>query len=269
MGIPSILTRILEAKAEEIEAGKAWMTHAELIAKAADLPPARGFQRALRDQSQSAPAVIAEIKKASPSAGVIRENFDVADIARSYVKGGATCLSVLTDEPFFQGHRGFLEVAREACSLPCLRKDFIIDRWQIEESRCLGADCILLIVAALTPGQLQDLYGAGRELGMDVLVEVHDEQELTTALALDEPLIGVNNRNLHTFETDIGTSIRLRQALPAEHLLVAESGIRTPEDVARLRSAGIDLFLVGEAFMRAEKPGKALCQLFFGSCEKR
>ena len=205
--------------------------------------------------------------KASPSAGVIRESFDVADIARSYQKGNATCLSVLTDEEYFQGHRSYLDVARQACELPVLRKDFIIDPWQIEESRCLGADCILLIVAALEPAPLQDLHAAAKEAGMDVLVEVHDEAELEVAQELDEPLIGVNNRNLHTFETDIGTSIRLKQLLAEGQTLVTESGIRAAEDVQRLQNAGINAFLVGEAFMRAEKPGKALCQLFYGSCD--
>jgi len=262
--VPSVLRRILDTKQEEIERGKAFVSHAELRDQARDLPPTRGFAAALERAAANGPAVIAEVKKASPSAGVIREDFRPAEIAGQYERGGATCLSVLTDEPWFQGHRDNLAQARDAVSLPALRKDFMIDPWQIEESRCLGADCILLIVAALEPSRMEDLHGRAREAGLDVLVEVHDEAELERALALGEDaLLGVNNRNLHTFETDLGTSLRLKAMLPPERLLVTESGIGTRDDVARLRSAGIHAFLVGEAFMRVADPGAALRRLFF------
>ena len=207
--------------------------------------------------------MIAEVKKASPSAGVIRPDFQPAAIAESYEAGGAACLSVLTDERYFQGHRDYLAEARDACALPVLRKDFIVDSWQVLESRALGADCILLIVAALDDGPLRDLHGHARELGLDVLVEVHDEAELGRALAIDAQLVGVNNRDLHRFATDLGTSERLRPLVPAERTLVAESGIHTRADVARLQRAGINAFLVGEAFMRAKDPGAALRELFF------
>lgn len=267
MGLPSVLQRILETKRQEIVRGKDWVSHADLRAKAGDLPPPRGFVAAMETATQSGPAIIAEVKKASPSAGVIREDFHPAQIAASYERGGATCLSVLTDEPYFQGHRDYLAEARDACALPALRKDFIIDPWQIEESRCLGADCILLIVAALEQGLMEDLHGRARDVGLDVLVEVHDEAELERALALgqgaDAPLLGVNNRDLHRFETRLDTSLRLKALLPADRLVVAESGIRTVEDVARLRAGGIHAFLVGEAFMREPDPGAALERLFF------
>lgn len=265
--IPSVLARILDTKAEEIARGKAFVSHDELCAKAADLPPARGFVAALECAVENGPGIIAEVKKASPSAGVIRPDFRPADIASSYERGGATCLSVLTDEEYFQGHRGYLAEARDACSLPALRKDFIVDPWQIEESRCLGADCILLIVAALSQGQLEDLHGRAVDAGMDVLTEVHDEVELERALRLDATLLGVNNRNLHTFETSLDTSVRLKALLPPERLLVTESGIKTIDDVARMRSEGIHAFLVGEAFMREADPGEALHRLFFAGAE--
>jgi indole-3-glycerol phosphate synthase len=217
----------------------------------------------LQQRVQQGNAVIAEVKKASPSAGVIRSDFRPAEIAASYATGGAACLSVLTDETYFQGHRDYLAEARAACLLPALRKDFIIDPWQVAESRCLGADCILLIVAALVPSQLEDLYGEAVEFGLDVLVEVHDEAELEVALELDDHcLLGVNNRNLHDFTTDLGTSERLKRMLPAERLLVTESGIRERADVERMRAAGIHAFLVGEAFMREDDPGLALKALF-------
>ena len=263
MSVPTVLEEILAAKAAEIERGKRWISHDGLEQKAADLDTCRGFRSKLEAAATAGPAVIAEVKKASPSAGVIREDFDPAAIARSYEAGGATCLSVLTDEPYFQGHRDYLQHARDACSLPLLRKDFIIDPWQVVESRCLGADCILLIVSALSSAQLEELNAAAAAYGLDVLVEVHDEAELARALRLDDALIGVNNRNLHTFETDLATSERLRQRLPADRLMVTESGIRTHEDVARMRTTGINAFLVGEAFMRADEPGEALRALFF------
>ncbi len=261
--IPSVLVRILDTKREEIERGKAFVSHAELRDKARDLAPTRGFVAALERAVAEGPGIIAEVKKASPSAGVIRADFRPADIAASYERGGATCLSVLTDEEYFQGHRDYLDQARGACALPALRKDFIIDPWQIDESRCLGADCILLIVAALEQGQMEDLYGRARELGMDVLTEVHDEGDLERALALDGTLLGVNNRNLHTFETSLDTSLRLKALLPPDRLLVTESGIKTVEDVARMRASDIHAFLVGEAFMREADPGAALQRLFF------
>ena len=253
--VPSIL--------REIEAGKARLSAGALAAKCVDLPPPRGFARQLTARARFGPAVIAEVKKASPSAGVIRPDFQPAAIAESYEAGGAACLSVLTDERYFQGHRDYLAEARDACALPVLRKDFIVDSWQVLESRALGADCILLIVAALDDGPLRDLHGQARELGLDVLVEVHDEAELGRALAIDAQLVGVNNRDLHRFATDLGTSERLRPLVPAERTLVAESGIHTRADVARLQRAGISAFLVGEAFMRAKDPGAALRELFF------
>lgn len=263
MSIPSVLQKILATKREEIEAGKRWVSASELRDRSRDEPPVRGFARRLQQQAEQGNAIIAEVKKASPSAGVIRADFRPAEIAASYESGGASCLSVLTDEPYFQGHRDYLAEARSACSLPALRKDFIIDPWQVLESRCLQADCILLIVAALTPAQLQDLHGAARELDLDVLVEVHDEAEMEVALELgDDCLLGVNNRNLHDFTTDLGTSERLKAMLPSDRLLITESGIKRRADVERMHAAGIHAFLVGEAFMREPDPGTALKELF-------
>ncbi|MEE4302291.1 MAG: indole-3-glycerol phosphate synthase TrpC, partial [Pseudomonadales bacterium] len=203
-----------------------------------------------------------EVKKASPSKGVIRADFDPPAIARSYAAGGAACLSVLTDEQYFQGTDAFLVAAREACELPVLRKDFMIDPWQIWESRALGADCVLLIVAALDDARLAELSETAEAAGLDVLVEVHDEAELERALALPTSLVGINNRDLRTFETSLDVSLALHAHMPSGRLTIAESGIHTPADVARLRGAGIDAFLVGEAFMRAEEPGSALADLF-------
>jgi len=263
MAVPSILQRILERKSEEIIAGKTISSTAELRASAQQCPATRGFERGLRQALQQGPAVIAEIKKASPSAGVIREDFQPEQIARSYESGGAACLSVLTDKDYFQGDNQYLQQARNACALPVLRKDFMIDPWQILESRVLGADCILLIVAALEQGILQDLLGLTRDLGMDALVEVHDEAEMERALLLDHDLIGVNNRNLNTFETSLKTSERLKRMLSGDQLLVTESGIRTADDVKRMQSCGINSFLVGEAFMREADPGMALQRMFF------
>ena len=209
------------------------------------------------------PAVIAEIKKASPSAGVIREDFQPGAIARSYESAGAACLSVLTDRDFFQGDASYLREARDACRLPVLRKDFMMDPWQIPESRVMGADCILLIAAALEQSLMQELLGLAKESGMDVLIEVHDEAEMERALQLDHDLIGVNNRNLNTFETSLATSERLKKMLSDDQMLVTESGIRTTADVKRMQSSGINSFLVGEAFMREEDPGYALKRMFF------
>jgi len=262
-GLPSILEEILAAKAGEVAARAARRDLATVAAMAADQPPARGFADRIRLQASSGPAVIAEVKKASPSAGVIRENFDPAAIAASYARGGAACLSVLTDERWFQGSDAYLAQARAACFLPVLRKDFVVDPWQVHESRLLGADCILLIVAALAPDRLQELDGLAREIGLDVLVEVHDEAELEIALGTGAGLVGVNNRDLHRFTTDLATSERLRPLIPEDRTMVTESGIHSPADVARLRRCGIDAFLVGEAFMRAPDPGAELRRLFF------
>lgn len=261
-----ILDRILARKVEEIAERSAKLNLSELMARVADLPDTRGFAAAIESKIEAGqPAVIAEIKKASPSKGVIREAFDPADIARSYELGGAACLSVLTDADFFQGHEDYLRQARSACSLPVLRKDFTIDPYQVYEARAMGADCILLIVAALDDANLLDLSLLAAELDLDVLVEVHDEEELERALDVPAPLIGVNNRNLRTFEVSLETSVNLRARAPQDRLLVSESGIATPADVARLRGVGIDAFLVGETFMRATDPGAALKQLFFSA----
>lgn len=236
---------------------------AELSSRAKDCPAPRGFEKGLRLALARGPAVIAEIKKASPSAGIIREDFQPDLIARSYESGGAACLSVLTDRDFFQGDSQYLQQARNASALPVLRKDFMIDPWQILESRVMGADCILLIVAALEQLRLEELLGLAVETGMDALIEVHDEAEMERALALDHQLIGVNNRNLNTFETSLATSERLKTMLPGDQLLVTESGIRDAEDVKRMQSSGINAFLVGEAFMREADPGLALQRMFF------
>ena len=259
-----ILQRILARKVEEIAERSASLPLPELSSRIGDLPPTRGFAAAIEDKlAADLPAVIAEVKKASPSKGVIRANFDPAAIARSYASGGAACLSVLTDRDFFQGSEDYLRQAHEACALPVLRKDFVIDPYQVYEARAIGADCILLIVAALDDAALLELSLLAAELDMDVLCEVHDGDELERALALPVPLIGVNNRNLRTFETSLDTSLALEPRMAGDdRVLVAESGIHTREDVARLRAAGIHAFLVGEAFMRAEDPGQALDRLF-------
>lgn len=258
-----ILHRILERKVEEVAERQDQVPLAELTARIAELPATRGFAAAIEAKIESGlPAVIAEVKKASPSKGVIRADFDAAAIARSYAAAGATCLSVLTDRDFFQGSEACLQQARAACSLPLLRKDFIVDPYQVHEARAIGADCILLIVAALDDDVLLQLATLAGELGLDVLCEVHDADELERALALPVQLIGVNNRNLRNFETSLDTSLELQQLMEYDRTLVAESGIRTPEDVARLRASGINAFLVGEAFMRTEDPGSELRRLF-------
>lgn len=263
MGVPSILQRILERKAEEVTAGGKLVSQAQLESRIQACPPPRGFVKGLRRALDSGPAVIAEIKKASPSAGIIRADFDAGSIAHSYATAGAACLSVLTDRDYFQGDERYLHEARERCKLPVLRKDFIIDPWQVAESRVMGADCILLIVAALEQGLLADLLAQARETGMDVLVEVHDEAEMERALVLGHDFIGVNNRNLNTFETSLATTERLKKMLDGEQLLVTESGIRTRADVTRMQAGGINTFLVGEAFMREADPGQALSRMFF------
>jgi indole-3-glycerol phosphate synthase len=258
-----ILQRILARKAEELAERSTKLPLKELSARVADMPDTRGFAAAIEAKiATGEAAVIAEVKKASPSKGVIRQEFDPAAIARSYEAGGAACLSVLTDKDFFQGCEDFLQQARAACSLPVLRKDFVIDPYQVYEARVIGADCILLIVAALNDAALLELSLLAAELDLDVLCEVHDAEELERALALPVPLIGVNNRNLRTFHTSLDTSLELQQLMEYDRILVSESGIHTADDVATLRDAGINAFLVGEAFMRAADPGAELKRLF-------
>ncbi|HEY0229656.1 MAG TPA: indole-3-glycerol phosphate synthase TrpC [Dokdonella sp.] len=258
-----ILQRILARKVEEIRMRSEQTSLVELSARVDDLPPTRGFAAALEAKIEAGlPAVIAEVKKASPSKGLIRADFDPAAIARSYAAAGAACLSVLTDADFFQGSEAYLQQARAACDLPVLRKDFTIDPYQVYEARAIGADCILLIVAALGDASLLELALLAAELDLDVLVEVHDEAELERALDIPALLIGVNNRNLRTFETSLDTTLRLQGRVGEGRLLVTESGIHTPDDVARMRAAGVEAFLVGEAFMRAVDPGAELARLF-------
>jgi indole-3-glycerol phosphate synthase len=258
-----ILQRILARKAEEVAERAARLPLRELSARCADLPDTRGFADAIeRSIAAGRPAVIAEVKKASPSKGVIRPDFDPAAIAASYARGGASCLSVLTDVDFFQGSDAYLQQARAACTLPALRKDFLVDAWQVYESRLLGADCVLLIVAALGDAALAELSHLALSLGMDVLVEVHDLDELERALPIAAPLLGINNRSLRSFEVSLDTTLDLRAMVPGDRRLVTESGIHTPADVARMRAAGVEAFLVGEAFMRAQDPGAELARLF-------
>ena len=258
-----ILQTILARKAVEIRERCASVPLAELSARCAGMAPTRGFTQALQAKiAAGQAAVIAEIKKASPSKGVIRADFHPAELALSYAAGGAACLSVLTDVDFFQGADTYLQQARAACSLPVLRKDFIIDEYQVYEARVLGADCILLIVAALDDAALAGLSNLALGLGMDVLVEVHDIDELERALQVPVPLVGINNRNLRTFEVTLETTLALRQAVPADRLLVTESGIVTPADVQLMRGQGVHAFLVGETFMRAPDPGVELARLF-------
>ena len=259
-----ILEKILVRKRQEVAERRALMTLADVAARAAEGPPLRGFAAAIeRRIAAGNPAVIAEVKKASPSRGVIREDFQPADIARSYEHGGAACLSVLTDRDFFQGADEYLVAARASCALPVLRKDFIIDPYQVYEARVLGADCVLLIVAALDDGQLAELAGLSLDLGMDVLLEVHDRDELERAIQVPAPLLGINNRSLRSFEVSLDTTLSLRDVVPGDRRLVTESGIHTRADVERMRAAGVDAFLVGEAFMREPEPGEALKTLFF------
>ena len=258
-----ILDRIVAVKREEIAAAKALRSEASLRAEAEARRDARGFAAALRRRVQAGgAAVIAEVKKASPSKGVLREHFVLAEIAASYERGGAACLSVLTDERFFQGSADYLAQARAACALPVLRKDFMVDPYQVFEARAMGADCILLIAACLDDGLMADLEAQALGLGMDVLVEVHDGAELDRALRLKAPLVGINNRNLRTFEVSLDTTLSLLPRVPTDRLLVTESGILARVDVQRMRSAGVHAFLVGEAFMRAADPGAALAELF-------
>ncbi|MHB1531864.1 indole-3-glycerol phosphate synthase TrpC [Acidithiobacillus sp.] len=260
-----ILQEILAQKVAEVAQRKRRVDLAALRDTVALTVPPRDFVGAIRAQmAQGHPAVIAEIKKASPSAGVIREDFNPVTIARDYAAHGAACLSVLTDEAYFQGSDQYLTAAREACALPVLRKDFIIDPYQVWEARAIGADAILLIVAALSDMQLQELEAQALALDLAVLVEVHDAAELGRALRLQTPLMGINNRDLRSFVTRIDTTLALLPYLPADRIAVTESGIRSSEDVARLRAAGVGAFLVGEAFMRSPQPGPALAALFPG-----
>ena len=258
-----ILNKILARKREEITQRQSAVPFNELQQRVSQADAARGFVDALRNKiAQQQPAVIAEIKKASPSKGVIRPDFNPPEIARSYQLGGAACLSVLTDVDFFQGSDLYLQQARAACSLPVIRKDFIIDSYQVAEARVLQADCILLIVAALEQAQLIDLYQYARELALDVLVEVHDEAEMERALQLDLPMVGINNRNLRTFETTLQTTIDMLAMVPEGCFVVTESGIHSKQDVALMRSHQVNAFLVGEAFMRAQDPGSELAKIF-------
>ena len=257
-----ILQKIVAVKREEVAAARRQRDAASLRRDAESLGGVRDFAGALRGRvAAGGAAVIAEIKKASPSKGVLRADFRPAEIAASYAAGGATCLSVLTDEPFFQGSAAYLQQARAACALPVIRKDFIIDAYQVDEARAMGADAILLIVACLDDGQMAELEAQALALGLSVLVEVHDGHELERALRLKTPLVGINNRNLRTFEVSLDTTIGLLREVPADRLLVTESGILVPADVARMRAAGVHAFLVGEAFMRADDPGAALAAL--------
>lgn len=260
----TILRKILDRKHEEVAARRQQISLATLEQRIAGQTPVRGFARAMQQQvANAAPAVIAEIKKASPSKGVIRADFHPAQIAASYQSGGASCLSVLTDVDFFQGADSYLQEARAACELPVLRKDFTVDPYQVIEARAIGADAVLLIVAALDDSQLQELAHTATQLGLDVLVEVHDRAELDRALELATPLIGINNRDLHTFETRLETTLELLPYIPADHVVVTESGIHTAEDVALMRNHQVYGFLVGEAFMRAPEPGDRLREMFF------
>jgi len=262
-----ILARILATKAGEIAAAKRARPSSDVESAARSMPPPRDFEGALRRKIASGKsAVIAEIKKASPSKGVLRADFIPADIAQSYAEGdgqvSAACLSVLTDRQFFQGGVDYLKQARASCELPVLRKDFIVDPYQVYESRAMGADAILLIAACLDDAQMRDYEAIAAGLGMAVLVEAHDGAELERALKLRTPLIGINNRNLRSFEVSVQTTLDLRAQVPADRLLVTESGIATRDEVARLRAAGVHAFLVGETFMRADEPGEALAELF-------
>jgi len=262
-GTSNILDKILETKREEIRLTSGFRSLAELERESDWAPPVRDFEAAIRAKiAAGGPAVIAEIKKASPSKGVIREHFDPIEIAQSYEQHGAACLSILTDRDYFMGAAEYLVAARSATRLPVLRKDFIIDPYQIFEARCMGADCILLIVAALSQTQLEELERVAVQLGMSVLVEAHSEEEFGRATRLHTPLIGINNRDLRTFETSLHTTLDLISRLPQDRILITESGIHTREDVILMRDRGVSAFLVGEAFMRQEDPGLALTSLF-------
>lgn len=260
---PTILKDIVARKWEEIEQRQKALKLADCKARAFDLPDTRGFVNSIEAKlSANLPAIIAEIKKASPSKGVIRENFIPAEIAESYEKAGAACLSVLTDHDFFQGHEDYLQQARTASSLPIIRKDFMVAPYQIYESRVVNADCVLLIAACLSQDQMQELAGIAHEINLDVLVEVHNEEELHQALTLDTRLLGINNRDLHSFEVSLENTFKLLDQIPDSKIVVTESGIHTPEDVAAMQAKNVNSFLVGEAFMRAKNPGDELKRLF-------
>lgn len=264
MNTPTILKKIVARKHEEISERLAKVSLSHLQVLAADQGACRGFVQAMANKLDSGlSAVIAEAKKASPSKGVIREHFEPAAIAASYEKGGAACLSVLTDADFFQGHEDYLKRARAACSLPVIRKDFIVDPYQVVEARAIGADCILLIAACLDDVRLAELNTAALELGMDVLIEVHNREELDRILPVGNTLVGINNRNLNTFETSLNTTFDMLDHIPSDRIVVTESSIHTPADVAAMRERDVNAFLVGEAFMRAEEPGEKLAELFF------
>jgi len=264
MNTPTILKKILDTKAIEVQQRSAAMPLAEMKARAFDQPEARGFYKAMQAKVDAGlPAVIAEIKKASPSKGVFREDFDPVRIAESYEKSGAACLSILTDKDYFQGSEAYLQQGRGACSIPVIRKDFLVDPYQVYEAKVINADCILLIASSLSDMQLQDFSGLATELGMDVLVEVHNDEELTSALKLDTPLVGINNRDLHTFEVSLENTYSLLERIPEDRMVVTESGILSRDDVAAMRAKQVNAFLVGEAFMRAEYPGDKLAELFF------
>ena len=261
---PDILKKIIARKHEEIADRSSRVPVERLIETAASADPARGFAAAIAAKIDAGAAgVIAEIKKASPSKGVLREDFRPAEIARSYAAHGAACLSVLTDVDFFQGSDAYLQAARAACALPVIRKDFIVDPYQVYEARTLGADCILLIAACLDDARMAELNALAHELGMDVLIEVHDAGELERALPLGNRLVGINNRNLRTFEVSLDTTLHLLDRIPGGRIVVTESGILAPADVRLMRDHGVHAFLVGEAFMRADEPGEKLAELFF------
>lgn len=260
---PTVLRKIIARKWEEIAERKAQVSLAQLKERAAQQAPARGFVKAIESKIEQGKAgVIAEIKKASPSKGVIREHFVPAELARSYEQGGAACLSVLTDVDFFQGADAYLQQARAAVSLPVIRKDFLVDEYQIYEARAMNADCVLLIVAALSAEKLKELNTLAQSIGLDVLVEVHDEAELDIALELPNKLIGINNRNLHTFDVTLETTYKLLDKIGSDRIVVTESGILAPADVQAMHSKNVNAFLVGEAFMRADDPGAALAEFF-------
>jgi indole-3-glycerol phosphate synthase len=260
-----ILTKILQTKVEEIKVASLKQSLKQLSQQIDGLPNCRGFYQAITEKlNNQQAAVIAEVKKASPSKGLISENFNPVTAAQSYQQAGAACLSVLTDEQYFQGHNDYLQQARAVVDIPVLRKDFIIDAWQVYQSRILGADCILLIVAALGDPQLYELTVLAQELGMDVLMEVHDEAELSRALNTPARLIGINNRNLRTFVTDLDTSVVLSQRIPADRIVISESGIHSANDINMLSNHGINTFLIGEAFMRKDNPGTALAHMLMG-----
>ena len=262
--VPDILQKILRRKVEEISERSSRVSLDDLISRVNDAPLPRGFVQTIRSTlAENRAAVIAEAKKASPSKGVMREHFDIVKIADSYELGGATCMSVLTDVDFFQGSDEYLKQARASCNLPLIRKDFIIDPYQVYEACVMGADCILLIAAALTDEQMKHLADLATKLQLDVLIEVHDAEELARVLPLELPLVGINNRNLKTFETSLNTTLDLLDEIPNDRIVVTESGIHTREDVQLMRGHNVNTFLVGEAFMREEDPGAKLRELFF------